>query len=129
LRGFFYGAKKMVSFDINEAAAFLKISASTLQRKAASGEIPAKKIGKRWVFIREHLADFISGRYTQAREGLSVIDGGLNSTRGATSWQSTSQKQAKAKTTTSTSLTQTASEYANLLGLKTSSKRKNFTTV
>ena len=118
----------MVSFDIKEAAEFLKMSPSTLQRKAASGEIPAKKLGKRWVFIREHLADFVSGRYTHSRDGLRVIEGGLNSTLENKQWQSTSQKTAKQATGTSTSSTQMESEYANLLGLKTKPTRKNCTT-
>ena len=111
----------MVSFDIKEAAAFLNCSVSTLTRKAKAGEVPARKVGRKWVFIREHLADYVSGRNNQSR-GLSVIDGGL-STQESKQWQSTNKK--KAATGTSTSLTQTANEYANLLGLKTNSKRKN----
>ena len=117
----------MVSFDIKEAAEFLKMGASTLQRKAASGEIPARKVGKRWVFIREHLADYVSGRYIQSREGLRVIDGGKTMEQ-QTSWQSTNKKTAKATTGTSTSSIQMDSEYASLLGLKTSNKPKNYTT-
>jgi excisionase family DNA binding protein len=114
----------MVSFDIKEAAVFLNCGVSTLTRKAKAGEVPAKKVGKKWVFIREHLADYVSGRYSQSR-GLSVIDGGL-STQENKQWQSTNKK--NQATGTSTSSTQTASVYANLLGLKTSSKHKNCTT-
>jgi excisionase family DNA binding protein len=114
----------MQSLTIKEAAEFLKCGVSTLQRKAKSGEIPARKIGKKWVFIREHLADFVSGRYTQAREGLRVLDGGLT-TQESNQWQSTNKKTATSGT--STSSTQTANEYANLLGLKTNNKRKNST--
>ncbi len=115
----------MQSLTVEEAAEFLKCGVSTLQRKAKAGEVPARKVGVRWVFIKEHLADYVSGRYSQSR-GLSVIDGGL-STQENKQWQSTNKKTATSGT--STSLTQTQSEYANLLGLKTNNKRKNSTTV
>ena len=115
----------MQSLTVEEAAEFLKMGVSTLQRKAKAGEIPARKVGRRWVFIKEHLADFVSGRYHHQRVGLTVIDGKLSSQEN-TNWQSTNKK--TAAFITSTSLTQTANEYANLLGLKTNSKPKNCTT-
>lgn len=65
----------MVSFDLIEAAAFLKMNAEVLRRKAKRGDVPASRVGKRWVFIREHLADYVSGRYTQHGRELRVIDG------------------------------------------------------
>ena len=37
----------MVSFDVNEAAEFLKMNPQVLCRKAKSGEVPARKVGKR----------------------------------------------------------------------------------
>jgi hypothetical protein len=77
------------------------------------------------VFIREHLADFVSGRYTPTREGLKVLDGGLTTSE-SKQWQSTSKKTATSGT--STSSMQTENEYVNLLGLKTNNKRKNSTT-
>jgi hypothetical protein len=117
----------MVSFDLIEAAAFLKIHCESLRRLAVNGEVPARKVGKRWVFIREHLADYVSGRYIQSREGLRVIDGGKTMEQ-QTSWQSTNKKTVKATTGTSTSSIQMDSEYASLLGLKTSNKPKNYTT-
>lgn len=98
----------MVSFDVNEAAEFLKMNPQVLCRKAKSGEVPARKVGKRWVFIREHLADFVSGRYTQSGQTLRVIDGN----KGDTLCQSTNA----AKRGGFNSLRQTEQEYSKLLG-------------
>jgi len=40
----------MQTFDLKEAAIFLKMTTEGLRRKIAKGEIPASKIGKRWIF-------------------------------------------------------------------------------
>ncbi len=53
----------METLDLDQAAEFLKMNAEVLRRKAKSGGIPGRKAGKCWVFIREHLADWVSGRY------------------------------------------------------------------
>jgi excisionase family DNA binding protein len=111
----------MVSFDLNEAADFLKMHRESLRRLAISGEVPARKVGKKWVFIREHLADYVSGRYIQQGGGLRVIDGGK--TQEQVVWQSKKEMVSG----TSTSSHQTGSVYEELLGLKTSNKHKNCT--
>jgi excisionase family DNA binding protein len=123
-QGFFIGVK-MKTLDTKEAAEFLKISVRTLHRAIKKGTIPVGKSSqRRKVFLECDLVRYIRGEDNQSR-GLSVIDGGL-STQENKAWQSTSNK--KAVIGTSTSPTQTANEYANLLGLKTSNKRKNSTT-
>jgi len=53
----------MQILDVLEAAAFLKMNPEVLRRKAKLGEVPGRKVGKKWVFVEEHLADFVSGRY------------------------------------------------------------------
>lgn len=53
----------METLDLDEAAEFLKMNAEVLRRKAKNSQIPGRKAGKRWIFIREHLADWVSGRY------------------------------------------------------------------
>jgi excisionase family DNA binding protein len=119
LQGFFYGAKKMQSLTVEEAANFLKMNAEVLRRKAKAGDIPAKKVGKRWVFILEHLADYVSGRYIPHGRLLRVIDGGK-------SCQSLNEQ--TVKTGLSKSHCQTESEYNKVLGRTTKSKHKNCTT-
>ncbi len=66
----------MQSIDLNEAADFLKMNAEVLRRKAKAGKVPGSKPGKHWVFIKEHLADFVSGRDNSHGRLLRVIDGG-----------------------------------------------------
>ncbi|MDP2677331.1 MAG: helix-turn-helix domain-containing protein [Rhodoferax sp.] len=60
----------METLTIEEAAEFLKIHPVTLSEKAALGEIPGARIGKRWVFIKVDLIDFIRSQYRrQAMQG------------------------------------------------------------
>jgi hypothetical protein len=100
----------MQTLDLNEASVFLKMNPEVLRRKAHLGEIPGKKTGKRWVFVREHLADWISGRYPVAGQNLRVIDG----IKQEATWQSTNEK-----TSGGFGLPhQMDDEYKNLLGLK-----------
>lgn len=109
----------MVSLTVDEAAEFLKMNAEALRRKAKAGQIPGKKIGKRWVFIKEHLADFVSGRNNSHGRLLRVIDGGK-------SCQSLNEQ--TVKTGLSKSLCQTENEYNKVLGRTINSKPKNCTT-
>ena len=41
----------MKTYDINEAADFLKVDRTTALERAASGELPGAKIGRAWVFL------------------------------------------------------------------------------
>jgi hypothetical protein len=104
----------MKTLDLNEAAKFLLMNAEVLRRKASAGEIPGRKTGKRWVFIKEHLADWVSGRYPERGQTLRVIDGGKQQLEVLEPCQSTSEtKRGGFKLPQ-----QTASEYNALLGLK-----------
>lgn len=94
----------MATFDLYEAARFLKMNPEVLRRKAKAGIVPSRKTGKRWVFVSEHLADWVSGRY-------QPID-----TQQTASIQCQSTN---AKTFTGfSSPIQTEKEYNALLGLK-----------
>jgi len=64
----------MNTLDLNEAAGFLKMNPEVLRRKAMAGQVPGRKAGKCWVFVKEHLADWVSGRYSGSWRGLQVID-------------------------------------------------------
>ncbi|MBW1987820.1 MAG: helix-turn-helix domain-containing protein [Deltaproteobacteria bacterium] len=44
-----------------EAAAFLGISPHDLRRYARRGMIPARKLGKRWLFHKPHLVEWLRG--------------------------------------------------------------------
>ena len=64
----------MNTLDLNEAASFLKMNPEVLRRKARAGQVPGRKAGKCWIFVKEHLADWVSGRYSEPRRELQVID-------------------------------------------------------
>jgi hypothetical protein len=100
------------SLYLTEAAEFLKMNPEVLRRKAKSGEIPGRKAGKHWIFIREHLADWVSGRYPEPRLDLQRGDGGAQPEKQAC--QSTKE----AIRGGFKSPHQTDSEYNALLGLK-----------
>ena len=60
----------METMNINEAAQFLHLNSETLRRLAKNGEIPAAKPGKKWVFIKADLADWLRSQYSQSRRTL-----------------------------------------------------------
>ena len=60
----------MYTLNLEQAAAFLHLHPMTLLRKAQSGEVPAAKPGKRWVFISVDLEDYLRSKYSkQASQG------------------------------------------------------------
>jgi len=48
---------------IEQAASFLHLHPVTLQRKALRGEIPAAKLGRRWIFLEIDLMACIRAQY------------------------------------------------------------------
>lgn len=55
----------MQTLGLIEAAALLKMSPEGLRRLAKAGKVPGRKAGKRWVFVSEHLADWLNGDYAE----------------------------------------------------------------
>ena len=47
--------------DVEQAAQFLGFSAYTLREKARAGEVPAKKVGREWRFLRSVLLEWLRG--------------------------------------------------------------------
>ncbi len=113
----------MVTFDLKQAADFLKVHPETMRQLVISGKVEGAKIGRRWVFIKEHLARHITEQYSTCG-GLRLV---VDNTNGQTKWQYTKEKTTKATVGTSILSRQTANEYDILLGLKTKSKHKNCT--
>ena len=101
----------MQSFDLKEASVFLHMNAEVLRRKAKDGTVPARRAGRKWVFIREHLADWVSGGYTMS-EKIPPLR--LVSTNGVKQCQSTKGGISGG----SNSQLPTGREYKELLGLK-----------
>jgi excisionase family DNA binding protein len=63
----------MKTLDLNEAATLLKVNPESLRRIAKRGDIPAKKVGKKWIFIESALEDWINESYTNSRQ-LSQVN-------------------------------------------------------
>lgn len=51
------------TMDIEEAAKYLKASVRTVYGLAAQGALPGSKVGRRWVFVRRDLANYLLDRY------------------------------------------------------------------
>jgi Helix-turn-helix domain len=62
----------MKTLNLSEAAAFLHMHPEEVRMRAKRGIIPGAKIGRRWVFIEEDLADFVRSLYPEKRQALPV---------------------------------------------------------
>jgi len=63
----------METILLDEASKLLAIHPQTLLKHVRSGEIPAAKLGKRWVFVKADLIDYIRSKYTTAQSNTSKI--------------------------------------------------------
>jgi excisionase family DNA binding protein len=54
-------------FDVKTAAAYLGINPDDLRRYARMGLIPARKLGKRWLFHKAHLIEWLRGQDTEKK--------------------------------------------------------------
>ncbi|MET0118959.1 MAG: helix-turn-helix domain-containing protein [Sedimenticola sp.] len=95
--------------SLEEAADFLRMAPETLRRKARSGEVPAAKPGKQWVFIAEDLIEFVRSQYSASTQSILT---NRKQTRSET-WLSSSV--AKKASITPISQRRTEKEYESLL--------------
>ncbi|MDT4330842.1 helix-turn-helix domain-containing protein [Methylomonas sp. MS20] len=109
----------MEILTLQQAAEMLMMHPIVLARKTKSGEIPGKKPGRRWIYVKEHLADWISGRYPDSEQALRVIDGAKPKEENPCPSSNVAPRGGL------TSPRQTANEYADLLKLKSKEKPKN----
>jgi|ERR1700722_5713753 len=109
----------MRTLDLAQAAQFLLMSPAVLRQKARLGLVKAAKPGKRWVFLEDDLAEYLGQLYAGRRQaplsGSNVEESRWSYTNAVMSGGSDSPHR-------------TANEYASLLGLSTSAKRKNIST-
>lgn len=63
----------MNTFNIEEASEFLGAHRETIRRMAASGELPAVKIGRDWVFLEQDFVMYIRNKYStfDASQGVN----------------------------------------------------------
>jgi len=71
----------MKTYDINEAADFLKVDRSTALDLASGGALPGAKVGRAWVFMEDELVAYlrdVTRKQTQVRraqaEATEVLD-------------------------------------------------------
>src|SRR5437868_12477791 len=55
----------MKTYDIDEAAEFLKVDRETARDLATVGELPGAKVGRAWVFLETDLIEFLKDRVRQ----------------------------------------------------------------
>jgi len=55
------------TLDLQAAAAFLLVHWQTLRAKAQAGEVPAAKLGRRWVFLKADLVAYLRSQYSSGR--------------------------------------------------------------
>lgn len=54
----------METLNLEQAARFLQLHPVTLQRMAKRGEVPAAKLGRRWVFLEIDLVACVRAQYS-----------------------------------------------------------------
>ncbi len=65
----------MRTFDLEQAADFLKINYSTASRLASAGILPGAKIGSSWVFLEQELAEWLREQtIKQRRERMALAN-------------------------------------------------------
>jgi len=60
------------TLNIQEAATFLQLSEDELRKRARSGRIKAAKPGKRWVFLKTDLVDYLDALYADRGDCVSA---------------------------------------------------------
>jgi excisionase family DNA binding protein len=105
------------TLTLQQAAAFLQCNPETVRRLAQAKKIPSAKLGRKWVFIEQDLAQFIRNQYSIGESVVQVVDKNEES--------SLCQYTNETLSGGLNSLHQTEEEYDALLGLKTDARQKN----
>jgi hypothetical protein len=62
----------METWNLEQAAMFLKLHPEELRRRAKAGAVPAAKVGKCWVFMPEDLEVYVRSLYADHWQALRV---------------------------------------------------------
>ena len=107
----------MRTFNLREAAGFLRLHPEEMRQRAKSGRILGAKVGRSWVFLEEDLASYLRSLYGRPRQALQV----------AFPKEETCHLANAAVSGGSTSRPHRGSEYEDLLELPVGPTRKNST--
>ncbi|WP_342228008.1 helix-turn-helix domain-containing protein [Rickettsiella endosymbiont of Rhagonycha lignosa] len=99
----------MKTFNLEEAAEFLKMSSGGLRRLAANKKITAAKPGRSWCFLEEDLVNYLRSLYDSS---CNQVSQGVSNNRREKIWHSTRETKFGGLT-----LPTTVREYKNRLGL------------
>ncbi|MTD34066.1 helix-turn-helix domain-containing protein [Paludibacterium denitrificans] len=72
LSGFFVGEKMDRTYDVCEAAGYLKVSPDTVYQLARTATVPAAKIGRAWVFLESDLVQYLRSKQNEIRQKAQV---------------------------------------------------------
>ena len=100
----------MKTFNLEEAAALLRMTPEGLRRKVVQGLIPAAKPGKRWCFLEEDLAEYLRSLYASNAKVSSSTQ--INR---RTKWHSINEE---GSITLNLDIPTTVGKYEKLLGLR-----------
>src|SRR5579859_731176 len=120
MRGEHDSSTDLDTLDLNAAAAYLHMSPATLREKAKRGLIPGANPGKRWVFLRSALADYLRSLYPVSGQA-PLSDCTPKEVQSCHSLNA-------AKHGGCASRRPMDGEYAKALGLPTANRRRNTTT-
>lgn len=109
-------SESLKTLTLSQAAELLKCNPETVRRLAQARKIPSAKLGRKWVFIQQDLAQFLRNQYSISESVVQVVDNDEESL-----CQSTNETLFGGLN----SLHQMEQEYNALLGLETISKPKN----
>ncbi|WP_218813326.1 helix-turn-helix domain-containing protein [Rickettsiella endosymbiont of Dermanyssus gallinae] len=101
----------MKTFNLEEAAQFLKMSPGGLRRLAASKKIAAAKPGRGWCFLEEDLVNYVRSLYDQP---CNQISQGVSNNKRRKIWHSGNETKSGGFNYLTTEI-----KYRNLLGLPT----------
>ena len=79
----------MKMLTLEEAAIFLKMTPEGLRRKAANGQVPGAKPGKRWCFSQDDLAEYVRSFYPSKAKAMQGVS---KDSDWRYKWHSTSEK-------------------------------------
>jgi excisionase family DNA binding protein len=99
---------EMKILDLQQAARLLQMNPESLRRLAFRGAIPARKPGRKWLFVEAHLEEWLKGDYAASGE-MAHIGGDV----------CPSTNETTARTTGSTSQSRAAGRCRKALGLPT----------
>ncbi|WP_296830783.1 helix-turn-helix domain-containing protein [Thiomicrospira sp.] len=108
--------ERLKTLTLQQVAELLQVNPETVRRHAQAGKIPCAKLGSKWVFIEQDVAQYLRNQYSKKVGVARVVDNNEESLCQYTSAETSGGLNL---------LHQTEDEYAAQLKLGKNEKRKN----